>query len=636
MPNTKKVDTMTTKPSTASNFQPSRAGISWPDDLVTDSAPPVDLGVPDEEWTEDIAEMGYMGGADHFNVQQTLGGSERIVSPHRKDQIANRPSEIPNRSLTDKLVHEYLNNFNYHYYCTYPPAFLRHYIEWWNATSSGQPVSKSFTALLLQILALAVQFLKEETRHQIEYELAESVQVLTEKYNAAADKLSQDVEPGQGGLHRVEQLFLAACWLKAEAKFVESWHAIGKTIREAQEQGLHQKEVPNSAVEVHEWHNALRRRMWCILYLWDWYMAGWLGRPFGIDHSKCYIDTNVLHISQSGTSPDPFTHISLQCNLIQVVARHYAKYSFKLGPAALLELQRIFDEWQKKLPDHLKLDGGNTSFDDQHSFVPSQRLQLHACVSVMRLNPLKAYLVNPVPPNSSPEEDQLRQSAVAYSLGLLAMSQTLFDLGVDAKDHLVAFCLFDTGALACSAIMHGVGKAVGRDEEIREAIDTTLVRLSDLARVSKPGAKSYRVLAHLVRRLPPASDRPSQADAGSSAKKIKIEVPSTASNSLPTQAPWSSSIGSHFSNGSGGSAQPPSSGASSSDSRSPHSDPDDALPWVVPNDGTQAYDTGPQLMPVAWTTQDRDFRNLDYGGFEQVWNWQNLNLDPYSGLPRIP
>ncbi|RMZ78403.1 hypothetical protein DV738_g3912, partial [Chaetothyriales sp. CBS 135597] len=599
-----------------------------------------------------MAGLGYIGGADHFNVPQSIGRGGRIAID--RDQLVNRPNEIPNRSMTDKLVHEYLNNFNYHYYCTYPPAFLREYAEWWNITSSGRPVSMTFTALLLQIPSLAVQFVGEETRREIEYELGESVQILTEKYNAAADKLSREIGPGQGGLRHVEQLFLSACWLKAEARFVESWHALGKTIREAQEQGLHQdqEEGPGS-VAVTEWHSALRRRMWCILYVWDWYMAGWLGRPAMIDHAKAHdhqVDTDMLTLSASSTDPDPFHHIYLQYKLVQAVSRHYAKYNSTLNPSALVELQRIFDDWQDKLPPYLKLESEESSLvvdTTHHKFILSQRLQLHACVSVMRLNPLKAYLVNPITTTSTGEETQLRESAVTYTLALLSTSQSLFNLGVDAKDHLVAFCLFDTGAVACSAIMHGVAKAVGREDELRDAIDTTLVRLSGLSHISKPAAKSYRVLARLVRRLPPPSASASASGShgtpvAAAGKKIKTQAAASSNSSSPPPAP--SSLGSSILPAAAYTqSRSPDTWPSASDDNNSHDT--FLLPWVVPNDlVVQPRDdednTGAEPPPsLSWTIQhdnEHQLTNLDYGGFEQLWNWQDLNLDPYSGLPTLP
>jgi hypothetical protein len=38
---------------------------------------------------------------------------------------------------------------------------------------------------------------------------------------------------------QVQQLFLGATWLKAEAEFVKSWHALTAAAREAQEIGAY-------------------------------------------------------------------------------------------------------------------------------------------------------------------------------------------------------------------------------------------------------------------------------------------------------------------------------------------------------------------------------------------------------------
>lgn len=96
------------------------------------------------------------------------------------------------------------------------------------------------------------------------------MQSLSESYHYAAKQLSNTIAPGKGELAQVQQLFLTAVWLKSEALFVESWHALSSAIHEAQEQGLHKKSPkPGQS----EFDVEMRRRLWCLLYTWDWYGA---------------------------------------------------------------------------------------------------------------------------------------------------------------------------------------------------------------------------------------------------------------------------------------------------------------------------------------------------------------------------
>jgi hypothetical protein len=141
-------------------------------------------------------------------------------------------------SFIDILVQNFLIDTNYQYYLIYPPTFSQEYSLWWADRASGRKLKPEFTCLLLRVCALSTQFLSVETRGKLELELGESAQRLTERYHHAAQQLSINIRPGKGGLTQVQQLMLAASWLKSEAMFTESWHALGSAIHEAQELGI--------------------------------------------------------------------------------------------------------------------------------------------------------------------------------------------------------------------------------------------------------------------------------------------------------------------------------------------------------------------------------------------------------------
>jgi hypothetical protein len=71
----------------------------------------------------------------------------------------------------------------------------------------------------------------------IEFELACNSQILTERFSAAAEQLSKSFSASNTCIERVQEQFLKGAWLKSESKIVQSWHALGCTIREAQELG---------------------------------------------------------------------------------------------------------------------------------------------------------------------------------------------------------------------------------------------------------------------------------------------------------------------------------------------------------------------------------------------------------------
>lgn len=82
-----------------------------------------------------------------------------------------------------------------------------------------------------------MQYLDVALAHRLEFELGEKPQVLSERFHAAAKKLSTFIGRGTGGIIQVQQLFLESSWWKSEANTVESWHSLGSAIREAQEIG---------------------------------------------------------------------------------------------------------------------------------------------------------------------------------------------------------------------------------------------------------------------------------------------------------------------------------------------------------------------------------------------------------------
>lgn len=134
-------------------------------------------------------------------------------------------------------MNHFLTVVNYRYSAIYGPTLTQQYVQWWADRAVGKGLSPEFTCLLLRICAYSVQYLTPSLRKMIEFELACSSQALTERFASAAEQLSQSFEASNTSIERVQEQFLKGAWLKSESKIVESWHALGCTIREAQELG---------------------------------------------------------------------------------------------------------------------------------------------------------------------------------------------------------------------------------------------------------------------------------------------------------------------------------------------------------------------------------------------------------------
>jgi hypothetical protein len=156
------------------------------------------------------------------------------------DEIREALRTIPARPYGDELVENFFHRVNYHYCILHQPSFMPSYRNWWSQRRLSQPPSSTiivFTCIVLRICANSTQFLPLPLILKLESELGDSVEELSACYQRAAQKLSSFISPGTGGLEQVQQLFLGSTWLKAEADFVDSWHALGAAVREAQEIG---------------------------------------------------------------------------------------------------------------------------------------------------------------------------------------------------------------------------------------------------------------------------------------------------------------------------------------------------------------------------------------------------------------
>lgn len=174
---------------------------------------------------------------------------------------------LPAKPYTDVLVQRYLETTNFTYYSLYPPSFSNDYASWWTDRSNGHSLAPGFTCLLARVCACSAQYLDSESQQRLESDLGESVQNISENLHNSAKQLSNTIAPGRGGLMQVQQLFLTSAWYKSESLFVESWHSLSSCIHEAQEQGLHKTSQKGS---LSEFDLEMRRRMWCLLYTWDW------------------------------------------------------------------------------------------------------------------------------------------------------------------------------------------------------------------------------------------------------------------------------------------------------------------------------------------------------------------------------
>ena len=109
----------------------------------------------------------------------------------------------------------------------------------------------------------------------------------------------------------------------------------------------------------------IRRRVWTVLFCWDWYidlLRSWMdGREMStllnrlmMIHSKYTqfpLPIGRLEQDQGTLAPTPTTNMILQCQLIQKIVRNHQDLSESILPLEQLSrLQQDVQEWFKELP----------------------------------------------------------------------------------------------------------------------------------------------------------------------------------------------------------------------------------------------------------------------------------------------
>ncbi|RFU27472.1 hypothetical protein B7463_g8881, partial [Scytalidium lignicola] len=553
-----------------------------------------------------IVAWGYMPDHKYLNLGSAMPAEDHTIPINYTgdplvEEVLTTILTLPPRSLTDLLVQNFLYHVNYFYYTVYPPQFLKDYTEWWSQRAEGASLSPVFTCLLIRVCSYSIQYVNSSMHQRFETELSESVQVLTERYHKSAEKLSRCFAPGKGGLMHVQQLFLTALWYKSESKFVESWHALNSAIREAQEIGLHKDILAKNSSD---FDMEMRRRIWCLLYVWDWQMSKWLSRPLLIDQRCCAVGIPSLHLEESNQQsnpPSPFTPVLLQYQLCLKLSNFDREWN---NPTTILN---EIETWTNSFPEVYRFTNPDTSWDRDYLYVRFHREHLHAISSMYKLELLKPCLTKNIRQDLSEIEKSFRAMAIDTCLNIVETARRLFDIAfpTDAKAFILSYATFDPATIMTSAIIHDEDRTLPQRQEVLVAIESALTLLRQLS-ITRIGAMSHGILSRLVFSLPLDPEERAHFPLCSSKRQKK-------DSSMP-ESPLTVSSGYQTSNSISTGPGPTLDALSyKSEGFSALNLPDDAQ-WDL------LADKGFSFPTVS------DFENAYFGGLEEIWDWESLNL----------
>lgn len=315
-----------------------------------------------------------------------------------------------------------------------------------------------------------------------------------------------------------------------------------------------------------------------------------LSRPFIINQASCPYELPNLQLEVSDPvsgPPSPVSHIAAQCELGQLIVGTPATMGGTADDSKADSIRANIEAWVLSLPPAYQEREPDTQWDEEYIYVPLQRRQLHAIGYMTMLLPFKSFLVKSFGPEPSEADQARRATAIEIALHLMVVSHRLFDqvFPLNAKFHLVTFLIFDTAAFLCSAMIHDKYHSLPRRDDVLEAIKLGCSLMSQLSQITRTGEICRIVLEKLTKSIYTAEavnlDPPSVSD-----------IPDT-DNISPESLPLSLE------------------GMSATDMFLPAS-----LDLDFPA-------TDMETLPIMSVG---DFSGLDVGQFDQIWDWQNLDL----------
>ncbi|KAH8170103.1 cytochrome p450 domain-containing protein [Sarocladium implicatum] len=257
--------------------------------------------------------------AGTLGMVSQVGELDDIVQAHNGNQCNNDAAnhyfnlirQIPARQPVNILVQSFFANISWQY-DVIDEAMFRNELSIWNQVSYATlkegpgtlPVNtRCFPALLLQIISLAMLYQPlgtDEALEDLKYAPGVEFADLAADYSNAGSKIMALLGSQDGSIITVQARLMEACFKKSIGSVIEAWHIIGSAIRDAQELGLHRKQLwemdTSTEPQVPQRPDLiLGKRLWFILHLWDAHMGNVLGRPMATQLDPGIVtSTNVM------------------------------------------------------------------------------------------------------------------------------------------------------------------------------------------------------------------------------------------------------------------------------------------------------------------------------------------------------
>ncbi|ETS86663.1 hypothetical protein PFICI_00491 [Pestalotiopsis fici W106-1] len=420
--------------------------------------------------------------------------------------------------------------------------FLKEYYAWWSKLPPPSLADCEFTILVLRVCSYASQFLPSPS-HTIDSIRGVSLTDIRRDCDEIADSLASTCSSldTRGTLLRVQQLAFVGLRLQCEGRTTAFWDTLGNLLRVAQRVGIH-KEVPASIPGPSEPEKEMRRRCFCILYIWDSLLSRQLDRiPFlpsglaatNLPRMRLLLDPDDIE------APETFTERLLQVRL----ANFWRSLSPNFGleydmTEAETRYERFCAQFLNTLPPAFALQP-NKMWDARIPMLSRQRQVLHitiwdtVCWNFKPLLLLPSTVVQSLPSYKQVLLLSQKKMLAMAALSMLAAVDVLHNLmgNSHTRSAPIIFATFEAAVIIASicldpafveeidttiqpsvltSLMNG-GTSLSKDGCLR-ALHSAQKRLHMLAEVSSMADAGSRVLNNLVERLNPRSCESEELD----------------------------------------------------------------------------------------------------------------------------
>lgn len=275
--------------------------------------------------------LGYSGNTKGtLDIVSQLGALGHDLAP-RGGNLRNHDAavhyvtlirKIPQREHVSILVESFFTNVSWQYDVIDHCTFRDELSEWSHISSTrlnqgpeNLSVSiRAFPALLLQVLALALQFhpnANDEALQGLKYAPDIDFADLAADYSNVGLQIMSMLGSKDISLNKIQAGLMEAFFEKSIGSVIDAWHTLGRTIRDAQELGLHTRRVwetsPSAEHAIKTPRFPLERKLWFVLHLWDAHMAVVLGRPMTTKLDSSYVPLTSPTVTPAPSGLDDVT-----------------------------------------------------------------------------------------------------------------------------------------------------------------------------------------------------------------------------------------------------------------------------------------------------------------------------------------